>query len=90
MPTPKTTNPVVRFRVGIRLPDWASSLNSRLFEGLLDFQRTAGSMELHFDQPSGGDLPPVVIDESWNGDGLIVYRHTKREAQHGKGAASRS
>jgi LacI family transcriptional regulator len=69
-----------RFRVGIRLPDWATGFGFRLFEGLLDFQRARQAMELHFDQPSGGDLPPAPIDRNWRGDGLLVFRHTRQEA----------
>lgn len=69
-----------RFRVGIRLPDWATGFGFRLFEGLLDFQRARQAMELHFDQPSGGDLPPAPIDRDWCGDGLLVFRYTQEEA----------
>lgn len=69
-----------RFRVGIRLPEWSTGFAFRLFEGLLDFQRNETALELHFDQPSGGDLPPEPVDEDWIGDGLIVFRHTTEEA----------
>lgn len=75
-----------RFKVGVRLPDWVSGYASRLFEGFLDFQRTGSAMELHFDQPSGGDIPPAPIDEHWKGDGLLVYRHTTEEAKAWKKA----
>ncbi len=70
-----------RFRVGIRMPDWTIGFATRLFEGLADHQRRHGVFELHFDQPSGGDLPPAPVDESWEGDGLLVFRHTAEEAR---------
>ncbi|MGB0992621.1 MAG: substrate-binding domain-containing protein [Akkermansiaceae bacterium] len=38
-------------------------------------------MELHFDQPTGGDIPDYPIDENWRGDGLLVYRYTTAEAK---------
>lgn len=69
-----------RYRVGVRLPEWAVGFAFRLFEGLLDFQRSGHPLELHFDQPSGGDLPSAPVDEHWEGDGLLVYRYTAREA----------
>ncbi|SHK09380.1 LacI family transcriptional regulator [Rubritalea squalenifaciens DSM 18772] len=75
-----------RYKVGVRLPDWLSGYAYRLFEGLVDFQRTGVSIELHFDQPSGGDLPHDPIDKSWKGDGLLVYRYSKEEARAWKKA----
>jgi len=70
-----------RFRVGVRLPEWATGFVFRIFEGLIDYQRSHGSfVEMHFDQPSGGDLPVVPIDEHWQGDGLLVFRYTAAEA----------
>ena len=70
-----------RFRVGIRLPEWAAGFGYRLFAGLTEFQRAGQRFELHFDQPSGGDLPPAPVDKDWHGDGLIVYRYTEEEAR---------
>lgn len=52
-----------------------------MFTGLLEFQRTREAWEMHFDQPSGGDLPAAPIDENWVGDGLLVFRHTVEEAE---------
>ncbi len=65
----------------MRLPDWISGYASRLFEGFLDFQRTGSAMKLHFDQPTGGDIPPYPIGKNWKGDGLLVYRYTAAEAR---------
>ena len=70
-----------RFRVGVRLPEWATGFAFRLFEGLLEFQRTGAPVELHFNHPGGGDLPPAPVDKHWEGDGLLVYRYTREEAR---------
>lgn len=70
-----------RFRVGVRLPEWSTGFAFRLFEGLADFQRQRTPFQLVFNQPSGGDLQPVVIDEHWDGDGLIVFRYTREEGE---------
>lgn len=75
-----------RFKVGVRLPDWLSGYSFRLFEGLVDFQRTGAAMELHFDQPSGGDLPHDPINKHWRGDGLLVHRYNREEAKAWKRA----
>lgn len=68
-----------RFRIGVRIPEFAIGSAFRLFEGVLDYHRTAVEMELSIDQPSGGDLPPSPVDENWEGDGLLVYRYTPEE-----------
>lgn len=70
-----------QYRVGIRFPDWSNGYIFRLFEGLQDFQRREVPFQLVFDQPSGGDLAPRPIDAGWDGDGLIVLRHTEEEAR---------
>jgi LacI family transcriptional regulator len=69
------------WRVGVRLVDWAQGFGNRLYGGILDFLREGHSFEMEFVQPSGGDLQPVVIDENWEGDGLLVFRYTPAEAQ---------
>ena len=69
------------WRVGVRLVDWAQGFGNRLYGGILDFLREGHSFEMEFVQPSGGDLAPVVIDEHWEGDGLLVFRYTPAEAQ---------
>lgn len=68
------------FRVGVRLPEWTTGFMFRVFEGLIEYQRSKVRFELNFDQPSGGDLPPAPIDEHWQGDGLLVMRYTAKEA----------
>lgn len=47
----------------------------------MDFQRKNSPVELVFDQPSGGDLPPEPINADWDGQGLIVHRYTAKEAK---------
>lgn len=69
-----------RYRVGIRLLDWSQGFGYRLFPGILEIARSGNDLELVFEQPSGGDIAPVVIDENWEGDGLLVYRYTAAEA----------
>ena len=69
-----------RFRVGVRFPDWAIGFAFRFFDGLLEFRRMTEAIDLHFDHPSGGDLPSEPVGESWEGDGLLVFRHTSAEA----------
>jgi len=69
-----------RFRVGVRFPDWAVGFASRFFDGLLEFRRMTEAIDLYFDHPSGGDLPSEPVGESWQGDGLLVFRHTAEEA----------
>lgn len=78
-----------RLRIGVRIPDFTTGFAFRLFEGVLDYHRTAVEMDLSFDQPSGGDLPPSPVDEHWEGDGLLVYRYTPEEcaAWHSRGIA---
>jgi LacI family transcriptional regulator len=68
------------WRIGVRLVDWAQGFGNRLYGGILDFLREGHSFEMEFVQPSGGDLPPAVIDERWEGDGLLVFRYTAAEA----------
>lgn len=69
-----------RYKVGIRLLDWSQGFGYRLFPGILEVARSGTDLELVFEQPSGGDIAPVVIDENWEGDGLLVYRYTAVEA----------
>jgi LacI family transcriptional regulator len=69
-----------RYRVGVRLLDWSQGFCYRLFPGILEIARSGNDLELVFEQPSGGDIAPVIIDENWDGDGLLVYRYTAAEA----------
>lgn len=68
-------------RVGVRLVDWTQGYSNRIYGGILNFLREGHAFEMEFNQPSGGDLPPVIIDENWQGDGLLVFRYTPAEAK---------
>jgi LacI family transcriptional regulator len=70
-----------RYRIGIRLLDWAKGFGNRIFLGILDFMRERHPMEIEVAQASGGDLEPVHIDENWRGDGLLVFRYSETEAK---------
>lgn len=70
-----------RYRVGIRLLDWSQGFGYRLFPGILEVARSGHDLDLVFEQPSGGDIAPIRIDEDWEGDGLLVYRYTAKEAK---------
>lgn len=70
-----------RYRVGIRLLDWSQGFCYRLFPGILEVARSGHDLDLVFEQPSGGDIAPIRIDEHWEGDGLLVYRYTATEAK---------
>jgi LacI family transcriptional regulator len=70
-----------RYRVGIRLLDWSQGFGYRLFPGILEVARSGHDLDLVFEHPSGGDIAPIRIDENWEGDGLLVYRYTAKEAK---------
>lgn len=70
-----------RYRVGIRLLDWSQGYCYRLFPGIIEVARSGHDLDLVFEQPSGGDIAPIRIDEHWEGDGLLVYRYTAAEAK---------
>lgn len=78
----ETGTPLIqrRFRVGVRLIDWSQGFGYRLFPGILEAARAGNDLQLEFEQPSGGDLAPIRIDETWDGDGLLVFRYTAAEA----------
>lgn len=70
-----------RYRVGVRLIDWSQGYCYRLFPGIIEVARSGHDLDLVFEQPSGGDIAPVRIDEHWEGDGLLVYRYSAAEAK---------
>lgn len=78
---PASHQPVDPFLVGVRLADWAQGFSSRIYGGILDFIRAGHPLELHFEQPSGAELPPVHVDETWQGDGVLVFRYDSAEAR---------
>jgi LacI family transcriptional regulator len=79
----KITGVVVppRFRVGIRLQDWSEGFGYRIVAGIAQFLGEEGSWEVDYDHRHCGDLWSTPITEDWTGDGLLVFRHTAREAE---------
>ena len=72
---------VRRYRVGLRLLDWMQGFGIRMMQGILDHVRERDvDWDLHLDRASGGDLPAEPIGEDWQGDGLLVFRHSRAEA----------
>ncbi len=70
-----------RYRVGLRMLDWMQGFGIRMMQGILDHVRASNvDWDLVLDRASGGDLPPEPIGEDWEGDGLLVFRHTREEA----------
>jgi LacI family transcriptional regulator len=69
-----------RFRVGIRLQDWSEGFGYRIIPGIAQFLGEAGPWEIDYDHRHCGDLWSTPITEDWKGDGLMVFRHTAREA----------
>ncbi len=69
-----------RFRVGIRLLDWTEGFGYRIFPGITQFLSEHPEWQISYNHRHCGDLPEERIDEDWEGDGLIVFRYTEREA----------
>lgn len=66
-------------RVGVRLPAWIS-YQRIVFDGVLEFMRAHEAWVIETPVDSSGELAPMIIDEHWRGDGLIVFRYTGAEA----------
>ena len=65
--------------VGIRVPSWAS-FTRPIFRGIVEFIRNHEQWQIHTLVDSTNEMAPVVIDEKWRGDGLILFRHSAEEA----------
>ena len=52
-----------------------------IYPGLLAQISKQGPWRIQTTEDSTYEIPPVVIDESWRGDGLIVFRCTSSEAR---------
>ena len=65
--------------VGIRVPSWAS-FTRPIFRGIVEFLRNHEQWQIHTLVDSTNEMAPVVIDENWSGDGLILFRHSAEEA----------
>jgi LacI family transcriptional regulator len=66
--------------VGIRIPAWAT-FTREIYTGVVDYMREHRRWRIETPLESTNELHPVVIDEHWRGDGLIVFRYTRKEAQ---------
>lgn len=66
-------------RVGVRFPSWIT-FQRPVFDGILKFMQAHEPWVIEAPIDSGGELPPVVIDSRWRGEGLIVFRYTQAEA----------
>lgn len=66
-------------RIGIRIPTWAT-FTREVFAGVVDHMREHMRWRIETPLESTAELHPVLIDEDWEGDGLIVFRYTPAEA----------
>ena len=65
--------------VGIRVPSWAS-FTRPIFHGIVEFIRNREQWRIQTLVDSTNEMAPMVIDENWKGDGLILFRHSEEEA----------
>lgn len=66
-------------RIGLRIPSWYLMQDSILL-GIVDYvQEHQKEWLLEVPRGSDGELPEVVIDSKWTGDGLISLRYTPEE-----------
>jgi len=65
--------------VGIRVPSWAS-FTRPIFHGIVEFIRNREQWHIQTLVDSTNEMAPMVIDENWTGDGLILFRHSGDEA----------
>ncbi|MEC7812167.1 MAG: XylR family transcriptional regulator, partial [Verrucomicrobiota bacterium] len=65
--------------VGIRVPSWAS-FTRPIFHGIVEFIRNREQWHIQTLVDSTNEMAPMVIDENWTGDGLILFRHSSDEA----------
>lgn len=72
--------------VGVRLPPWATFLRG-IYPGLLSHLQQQATWRLATTEDTTHEIPPVLIDKDWQGDGLIVFRCSAEEiaAWHGRG-----
>lgn len=76
-PMSSTASPPV---VGIRLPYWGTFARE-VFIGIVDHMREHRRWRIETPMEASAEITPVRIDEDWKGDGLIVFRYTKEEAE---------
>ena len=66
--------------VGVRVPSWAS-FTRPIFRGIVDFIRNNEQWQIQTLVDSTNEMAPVLIDENWRGDGLILFRFSAEEAK---------
>ncbi len=66
--------------VGIRVPSWAS-FTRPIFHGIVEFIRNREQWRIQTLVDSTNEMAPMLIDEKWRGDGLILFRHSAQEAE---------
>lgn len=66
--------------VGIRVPSWAT-FTRPIFKGVVDFTRRNEIWQIQTLVDSTNEMAPVVIDENWEGDGLILFRFSQEEVK---------
>ncbi len=71
---------VKRPLVGIRIPTWAT-FTQDIYPGILAYMREHERWRLATVVNSTNEIEPTIIDENWEGDGLILFRYTQREAR---------
>ncbi len=65
--------------VGIRLPSWAGFTRT-IYRGILKYMRLHGQWQIETRLDSTNEMKPSVIDSTWQGDGLILFRYSEEEA----------
>jgi len=68
-------------KIAIRIPSWFEKKDATL-QGILYYIRK-NQVEWQLDIPrrSDGELPEIIIDENWQGDGVISFRFSKKEIE---------
>ena len=75
-----TTNQRSTRLVGVRIPPWAT-FTRHIFDGIIEHVRLHRERwQIRTMVESTSEIAPVKINEKWSGDGVIVFRPTKREA----------
>ncbi len=65
--------------IGIRIPQWFSKRDSILQGILLYIKKHEVEWHIDMQRNSDGEMPEVIIDENWNGDGIISFRYSDQE-----------
>ena len=66
-------------RIGLRIPSWFMMQDAILL-GIVDYVREHNkAWQIEVPRGSDGELPEVLINAQWSGDGLISFRYTAEE-----------